>query len=345
MTEQTTPEVGARAALGRRTVLATAVGTTLTAVAASTVGATGAAASDATRPRQATGSSKRPRYAMNWTTLGTQAGPISGGTHRAQPANLLHGPGQALLVDAGDGAVDQLAMAGVDLASVGAVLLSHLHIDHTGGLWGVIGRRYQAQIPGEFVVYGPPGTQDTVDGILAGQGPLHDIVQTPAARASRVRTVEITDGSVVTIGDVTVTAAKNSHYELEGDTHSQSLSYRFETPDRTIVFTGDTGPSASVEKLATGADLLVSEITDPDDPTVVAMLQQFPEEVRERLRLHFTEEHLTAQNVGLLAAAAEVKALTLTHIGISDGRLSKARSAIAAQYDGPTRFSRDLDAF
>jgi ribonuclease BN (tRNA processing enzyme) len=35
----------------------------------------------------------------------------------------------------------------------------------------------------------------------------------------------------------------------------KSYSYRFETPDRVIVFTGDTGPSDAVTELARGADL------------------------------------------------------------------------------------------
>ncbi|MFF3208060.1 MBL fold metallo-hydrolase [Streptomyces sp. NPDC002962] len=343
MREQPAGPIGPRSALGRRAMLAGAVSTTLAAVATSTGCSSTAAAT--TQPTSATGASKRRKYAMTWATLGTQAGPVSGGGHRAQPANLLHGSGQALLVDAGDGAVDQLAKAGVDLGTVGTVILSHLHIDHTGGLWGLIGRRYQAQIPGELVVYGPPGTKETVDGILAGQGPLHSIVQSPTAQAFGVRAVDIEDGSVVTVGDVRVTAAQNSHYKLESDTHSQSLSYRFETPDRAIVYTGDTGPSANVEKLAAGADLLVSEITDPNDPSVTALLAQFPEDVRQRLLLHFTEEHLTAENVGLLAERAAVKALTLTHIGVSDSRIGKARAAIAKNYDGPMKFAADLDTF
>jgi hypothetical protein len=44
----------------------------------------------------------------------------------------------------------------------------------------------------------------------------------------------------------------------------QSLSYRFDMTDRSIVFTGDTGPSSDVERLARGADLLISEIGEPE---------------------------------------------------------------------------------
>src|SRR5260370_14236095 len=44
-----------------------------------------------------------------------------------------------------------------------------------------------------------------------------------------------------------------------------SCSYRFDTPDRVVVFTGDTGPSDAVTELTTEADLLVSEVNSVED--------------------------------------------------------------------------------
>ena len=88
--------------------------------------------------------------ASTWTTLGTMGGPIAS-SHRAQPANLLMQDGfGALLVDSGDGAAD-------------------LHIDHTAGLYGILGRRLQQRIPGELRIYGPPGTHKVVEQITASQ--------------------------------------------------------------------------------------------------------------------------------------------------------------------------------
>ena len=62
--------------------------------------------------------------------------------------------------------------------------------------------------------------------------------------------------------NIKVTAVENSHFAFhEGPAAGKhkSYSYRFETPDRVIVFTGDTGPSDAVTELARGADLLVTE--------------------------------------------------------------------------------------
>src|SRR3546814_9428638 len=69
------------------------------------------------------------------------------------------------------------------------------------------------------------------------------------------------------IGGVVVTAVSNSHYALQpdapGSTKRDTYSFRFDTPDRSIVYTGDTGPSVAVERLAQNADILISEIVDP----------------------------------------------------------------------------------
>ena len=62
--------------------------------------------------------------------------------------------------------------------------------------------------------------------------------------------------------NVKVTAVENCHFQfhfgLAAGKH-KSYSYRFDTPDRAIVFTGDTGASDAVTELAKGADLFVTE--------------------------------------------------------------------------------------
>ena len=104
-------------------------------------------------------------------TLGTMGGPIASAT-RSQPANLLVRGDAAYLIDSGDGAVEQLVKAGYRLQQVKAVFLSHLHIDHTGGLAAVMGLRYQNNPPGQLAIYGPPGTKQLVAGIVASLHPF-----------------------------------------------------------------------------------------------------------------------------------------------------------------------------
>jgi ribonuclease BN (tRNA processing enzyme) len=299
---------------------------------------------------------KAPASAM-WVTLGTQAGPIAGAS-RSQPANLLLTPGQTILVDAGDGAAGQLAKVSVPLAAVSAVLLSHLHEDHTGGLAAIIGLRYQLGVQGVLQIYGPPGTRQLVDGIVASLGPLSRIGSGLSNRRrppmESVSVVEIRDGSKLRIGDVGVSAVVNSHYTFDGGSagheNELSLSFRFDAPGRSVVYTGDTGPSEAVRALAKGADLLVSEMLDFDAEveTVKATFAGRSEADVVEVVHHLARHHLTPLQVGEMAKAAGVKELVITHLGPGTHdvrRIMMFRADIAKSFDGPVIIANDLDSF
>jgi ribonuclease BN (tRNA processing enzyme) len=287
-------------------------------------------------------------HPMRFTTLGTQSGPLAI-AQRSQPAHLLRKGAHTLLIDVGDGAVEQLAKVGVPLQSVHTILISHLHIDHTGDLYALLGMHLQKPLSGELTIYGPYGTQQMVDGLVAALQPLVDFSETPPT--VNVNVIEVTDGSQFTIGPLAVTAATNTHYSFEAGganaARFQSLSYRFDTPERSLVYTGDTGPSTNVERLAHHADLLISEICDPD--AVIARIEQtptMPSFFKRLMKKHFEQEHLTANEVGLLAQRSGAKALALIHIGIRDARsIERARHTISLHFKGSITFANDLETF
>jgi ribonuclease BN (tRNA processing enzyme) len=250
--------------------------------------------------------------ALTWTTLGTAGGPIPT-ADRSEPANLLNAGGRLVLVDTGDGTVNQLARLGHMIGAVRDVFISHHHLDHTGGLAAVIGLRWMNQFPGLITIHGPPGTREMVDGIVASMQPQARVGFGLGAAdrppADSVRVVELRGGDSVTVGDIQVTAAANSHFDHDGPqpvSPPQSLSFRFDFGGRSITYTGDTGPSDEVAKLARRTDLLVSEVMDLD--RLYAELQQrrrdaSPETLRD-LRRHLATHHLTGDDVGRLAAKA-----------------------------------------
>lgn len=285
-------------------------------------------------------------------TLGTGAGPVPQAA-RGQPANLLAFRDQAILVDLGDGAAQQLGKANVPIGAVSTIFISHLHSDHIGGLFAFLSRRHHMIVPGKLTIYGPPGTKATVDALMAAIEPAttasKNIGGGAASSAGLVTVIELRDGWTGQVGEVAVTAVSNSHYVLQpdADTRDDTYAFRFDTPGRSIVYTGDTGPSPKVEKLASGADLLFSEIMDP-----AASLQEversrpdLPASVLAGVAAHFTKQHLSPTEVGLLAQRAGVKALVLTHNAIADQGLARARSEIAANYKGTIKFANDLDRF
>lgn len=292
-----------------------------------------------------------------WVTLGTMGGPLTS-VDRREPANALIRPGTTYLIDAGDGAATQLSGAGAPLASVKAIFISHHHLDHIGGLFAVLGLREQLAVKTPLTIYGPPHTREIVEKLMAA---LRPSIETGYGVTSEnavdptgpVTVVELQNNAVVKVGDMTVTAVDNTHYAPEAMVETyrfKSLSYRFDMPDRSIVYTGDTGPSHAVEVLARNADLLVSEVIDLDATLaqVARVAPDMPKDQRDRLAAHLREQHLTTAQIGELAARANVKRVVLTHLGggapdpSAPARYEREVTKISGR---PTTMARDLQSF
>lgn len=312
-----------------------------------------------TVPSSATQGRPAPARALIWTTLGTAGGP-SVQADRSQPANLLDTGQSSWMIDCGDGASERLADAGLNPAQIDTVFISHLHIDHTAGLMGLIGLRWFTRAPHVLTIYGPPGTDQIVAGIVQSLEPAQRIgigIRGPAWVPSVASTVEvriIKDGADLTVGGVHVRAVKNTHFAdkdgRDDDNGSQSLSFRFEKAGYSIGYTGDTGPSVAVEQLVRGADLLVSETIDlkPLAAEIYRRYPEMPEPAKRALVTHFERQHLTPAEAGKLAADAGAKRLVLTHL-TALGKTAEFAPRLAAEarttFHRDVVIARDLDRF
>ena len=291
-------------------------------------------------------------------TLGTGGGPIPHAT-RAQPANLLMIDHQGILIDVGDGATSQLGRVGVPVEDVKALFISHLHFDHTAGLLGFLSRRFQMAVPGEVTIYGPPGTRAMVDGVFATMRPALGAWSNLRQRSTApldamARVVEIEDGwhgVVAGVPGVTAIAASNTHYaslpDSAGVAKMDTYAFRFETARRAIVYTGDTGPSPAVARLAHNADFLFAEIIDADG-LLARLARSRPDISAAALATiadHYRREHLSPAAVGELAREAGAKALIIIHNGLSESGEAAARKGVRHAYRGSLKFANDLDVF
>jgi ribonuclease BN (tRNA processing enzyme) len=296
--------------------------------------------------------------ASQWITLGTHGGPVPN-ANRSQPANLLLAGDEVYLVDVGDGAAGQMARIGIPLPRINGIFISHLHFDHTGGLAGVLGLRFQTEAPGILTIYGPPGTREMVDGIIASMVPggiagygvpgegIHDPTK-------GIEVVEWSGGEEATIGSMRVRNVVNSHYSFTPDSPQYgrfaSLSFRFDLADRSILYTGDTGPSAAVDELGAGVDLLVAEMIDLDG--LLASMGPArgdpaggPPSILVR---HLTDHHITPEQIGQMAAAMRARQVVVTHIVAGQARTDDFRRYVAtirAAHDVPVTIASDLDGF
>lgn len=288
-------------------------------------------------------------------TLGTAGGP-EGEANRSQPANALLVGNDLYLVDAGDGTAGQLKKAGFRLPQVRGILLSHNHFDHTGGMLAILGLRMQLNAYEPLTIYGPPGTKTFIEGLLAGMEPAREAAYGMPGRswAANVEVIELVDEAIIELDGLDVTVAENTHFKIPENSgaaeKAKSLSFRFDMDDRSIVYTGDTGPSEAVEKLARNADILVSEMMDI--PAVLDAIRKvnpnMPQRQLDGIEWHFRAHHVLPHQVGEMAANAGVDQVVVTHMvpNIENEEMAaRYRTEIAKTFDGKIVIANDLDRF
>ncbi|MBO9380763.1 MBL fold metallo-hydrolase [Sphingomonas histidinilytica] len=293
-------------------------------------------------------------------TLGTVAGPRAR-VKRSGSANLLQVGDGSYLIDAGPGVSHQLAKTGLEPADIHTVFLTHLHFDHVAGLASMLVYAWFRRRGGNIDIYGPPATSAFVQGALqylAIPEKIYAAEMPPTPSISdlvRAHDFDIDRPSVIFHDDkVRVTAVENTHYATIPADHRpigarRTFSYRFDTPDRSIVFTGDTGPSDAVVDLARGADILVAEVMNMD--AILAGLAKDFNSSPDALKPvadHMLREHLSPQEVGLMAKRAGVKMVILTHVGPGDDAERDMRmytSGVRQMFSGPVVIANDGDEY
>lgn len=257
-------------------------------------------------------------------TLGTAGGP-SARPGRAQSSNLLTVNGSHYIIDAGDGAARRVARAGVDLRAIGTIFITHHHDDHTSGLGTLMSLAWDRQRTAPIHVYGPPRTEELVQAIIQYYGISAEIRIADGGRSKPIAEVfqghDKAMGEIYRDANIKVSAIENTHYSFHKGAAAgkhKSYSYRFETLDRVIVFTGDTGPCAAVTALARGADLLITETSSCEDRKQ-AMIQDgrwqaMTSAEQIGIMQQATQGHMSLEAIGNLAAQAQVKTVVLSHL-------------------------------
>jgi len=271
--------------------------------------------------------------AASITLLGTGGGP-GGRVERAGIATLLQVDGQNYLVDAGEGVSRQLVRAGLSERAINRVFLTHLHDDHYAGLPGLATFAFTLRSP-HMQVFGPAGTQDLVHGMVSVLDSSARIRMAegkfPGPPSGFLEAKEFVAGTIYQDAKVRVTAVENTHFQLapESAAHNKSYSLRFDFGKKSVVFSGDTGPSTALESFARGADILVAEMVSADDCRLV------PPAVLK----HMDQEHLSPTEVGRLAQRAGVKMLVLSHVGV----VERAEvEEVRRNFDGQVVLGSDL---
>lgn len=266
---------------------------------------------------------------------------------RSGPATAIIVDSVAYLFDAGAGVVRRAAAAGREGVAAFAgrvsgsqpnprfdrIFITHLHSDHTLGLADAV---FTPWIQGRALpvdIYGPTGLQHHVTATLdAYSEDIRTRVSDPGGPSAdgwKAVVHEIGAGEVYRDARVTVRAFEVPH------SMSPAFAYRIDTPDRSIVISGDTRESGAVAEACSGCDVLIHEVFSDS-----GLLMRDP----ARQEYH-AAAHTSGTGVGRIATKGRAGMVILTHIllfGSTDDRLLRE---VRSTYDGPVVLGRDLGRF
>jgi len=271
--------------------------------------------------------------------LGTKGGPaIRPGS--SMPTSALYVlNGHQIVVDCGLGVTKGLVDQGMQLKDLSLIFITHLHSDHYLELGPLIHTAWTAGLKTPVVVYGPAGLDAYWDGFVASMSADINLRIADEGRPDLRQLVTfhvIDEGEVFNENGITVDAIRNAHPPL-----IDTFALSFKTTNVHVVFTGDTAPIDTLEDFARGADLLIHEAML--EAALPALLKRVGNG-SDKLMDHWLRSHTFAHDAAMLATAAGVKQLALSHLVPADDPdfgTEDWHAAVADHWDGPLVVGHD----
>ena len=248
--------------------------------------------------------------------LGTGSGPIPG-LPRRMVSNLMVHNGAAYVLDCGLGATNEYARIGITFSALRSIFITHHHPDHNIEYGPLLIIGWVSGMRQSVRAYGPPPlvqmTEDYFRSVKATIDFWAEDFRIPPLRIIEVREIQ-NSGPVMQDDNVRVTSVVVQHPPV-----APALGYRFDFPDRSIAFSGDTTALEAVAQIAKGADVLVHEAMD--FPAIEAFVRRQLASAGseagslDAVMAHMHADHSSAEDAGRIAQEAGVKALVLSHIG------------------------------
>jgi len=263
---------------------------------------------------------------------------------RSGPALAIVVNGSAYLVDFGPGVVRRATLAArerhiaaLEARNLKIAFATHLHSDHTAGLSDLFLTPALMGRGAPLELYGPPGLAAMARHIE--QAYAEDIaVRTQGLehgdpRAYRIDAHEIKPGVVYQDANVKVTAFAVAHGSWR-----YAYGYRFDAGGRSIVISGDTGPTDSVAQACHGCDLLFHE----------AYSVKWFDESKPGWQKYLSSFHVSTTQLAAIAAAAKPKQLVLYHqmfVAGDNPDVIMIEEIRKAGYQGAVASAHDLEVF
>lgn len=268
------------------------------------------------------------------------------GTGTPVPDPRAAGPSTAILVgkrlfivDAGAGVERRLSAADLSNTDFEAVFFTHLHSDHVLGYPDLIFTSWVFGRSTPLRVFGPRGLQSMTNHLVAAFAEDIDIRTNGYERAVpkgyRVNARDVKPGLIYDSAGVKVTAFPVLHGTMK------AYGYRFDTPGRSIIISGDTRESEAIARTSRDVDVLVHEVV-----VMSALGEGPPGAFGGNIKRYMSSFHTPDKKLGEIAARANPKLLLLTHViptGVADSLvIAGIRSG---GFKGKIAIGRDLERF
>jgi ribonuclease BN (tRNA processing enzyme) len=180
----------------------------------------------------------------------------SGG--RFQTCILVDGPACRFAIDFGTSSLIALAQQGIEHNSIDAIVLTHLHGDHCGGVpFLLIDAMLAARRTRPLTIAGPRDLRARLDAIREALFPGSHVM----VPRFPLHWMEMEPGRPHAVLDLVVTPEHARHTR---ETNPTAL--RVQVGDRVVTYTGDTEWTEDVARAARDADLLIAESYFYDKP-------------------------------------------------------------------------------
>jgi ribonuclease Z len=291
------------------------------------------------KPKPSAGSRKRSKQTQSANTLLVLLGtgtPIPEPESSAPALAIVRG-GVSYLVDCGPGVVRRAAAAAdagvfeLSPPELTRLFITHLHSDHTAGLADVMLTPWVVGRSTPLEIYGPPGTRNMVEHILAAYEEDISIRVGGLEHGDRQAVTpvvhEFKAGIIYEDGQMKVRA-----FQVRHGTWPWAFGFRFEAADRTIVISGDTRPFPGLERNYKGADALVHE----------AYCHAGFMRRTEDWRKYHGAFHTSTLELAKLATAAKPELLVLVHQLLFGETAETMIAEMKSHYKGRMVYGKDL---
>ena len=276
---------------------------------------------------------------------------------RGNPCVAVVAGRRTFVVDAGEGATETLNRMRIGPEHIEAVLLTHFHSDHIGGLGSLAIQRWAAaHAASPMRVLGPPGVERVVAGyneayaLDSGYRTAHhgEAILPSSGAGLTAEPFAMPEGDdtrvVLQDDDLKITAFTVDHAPAE-----PAVGFRFDYKGRSLVISGDTSLTPVLVRVAQGTDLLIHDaLSRPLLKLAEDAARKAGLEGRAKIFSDLPDYHASPQEAADAARDAGAKALVMTHIvpplplkGLEANFLGDAPE----RFTGPLWMARDGDLY